>query len=206
MVDAGEVAAADGWYQLAGALVTRQARQSEGRHPQLRPWSGSWQLHVVQAEPRPAAARADLRRAATALHLAELREGVWTRPDNLDPGRLPEARAVLADQCRAFESRPVPGDVAGLVAELWDLDAWARRAADLDAEMAGVVMRLDQGDTDALRPGWELAAAVLRHLLADPLLPPALLPAAWPGASLRATFEDYDDAFKRQWREFFRRT
>ncbi|MCT7356910.1 PaaX domain-containing protein, C- domain protein, partial [Streptomyces sp. 15-116A] len=34
-------------------------------------------------------------------------------------------------------------------------------------------------------------AAVVRHLLADPVLPPALLPADWPGEALRAAYADY---------------
>ena len=37
---------------------------------------------------RSAADRLELRKAALALHLAELREGVWIRPENLDPQRL----------------------------------------------------------------------------------------------------------------------
>src|SRR5829696_4222613 len=40
MVRAGELVARDGWYELAGALLARQARQAEGRHPVLRAWSG----------------------------------------------------------------------------------------------------------------------------------------------------------------------
>jgi phenylacetic acid degradation operon negative regulatory protein len=34
-------------------------------------------------------------------------------------------------------------------------------------------------------------AAVVRHLLADPVLPTALLPADWPGARLRAAYDGY---------------
>jgi len=37
----------------------------------------------------------DLRRAMERLRMAELRDGVWLRPDNLDPDRWPDARAVV---------------------------------------------------------------------------------------------------------------
>ncbi len=66
------------------------------------PWDGTWELAVVSLERRSAADRLALRKAATALHLAELREGVWIRPDNLDPDRLPTLRAVLDRQCVHF--------------------------------------------------------------------------------------------------------
>jgi phenylacetic acid degradation operon negative regulatory protein len=49
-----------------------------------------------------------------------------------------------------------------------------------------------------------LSAAVLRHLLADPVLPDELLPADWPGLALRREYDPYDVAFKDAWRAWFR--
>ena len=49
-----------------------------------------------------------------------------------------------------------------------------------------------------------LSAAVLRHLLADPLLPPELLPSGWCGDELRHDYDRYDVAFKSLWRDWFR--
>uniref|UniRef100_UPI003525AB94 PaaX family transcriptional regulator C-terminal domain-containing protein n=1 Tax=Streptomyces sp. PU_AKi4 TaxID=2800809 RepID=UPI003525AB94 len=45
----------------------------------------------------------------------------------------------------------------------------------------------------AARPAERLTAfaAVVRHLLADPVLPPALLPADWPGDALRSAYGGY---------------
>ncbi|MER6452701.1 PaaX family transcriptional regulator C-terminal domain-containing protein, partial [Streptomyces sp900105245] len=34
-------------------------------------------------------------------------------------------------------------------------------------------------------------AAAVRHLLTDPVLPPALLPADWPGEALRTGYAGY---------------
>ncbi len=54
---------------------------------------------------------------------------------------------------------------------------------------------LDRADTLADR--FTVAAAALRHLLSDPLLPDALLPPGWPGGELRLRY----DAFAAELRE-----
>lgn len=202
MVASGELVADDGWYRLAGSLLERQARQAEGRHPELRPWGGDWVMAAIVVDRRPAPARNELRRAMHALRMAELREGVWLRPDNLDPDRLAGARRIARAQCRFFVSRPAAGDdPVELAAALWDLDAWSSEARRLMDDMAALLVRLDAGDTAALRPGWELSASVLRHLLADPLLPPELQSPGPPGAALRSDYDGFDRSFKRLWRE-----
>jgi phenylacetic acid degradation operon negative regulatory protein len=204
MLAAGELEADDGGYRLAGPLLLdRQARQAEGRHPELLAWSGAWSLHVVRTGSRSAAARSDLRAATRALHLAELREGVWLRPANLDPDRFPTARAVVEAQCDAFVGHPEldgTGPATDLARSLWDLDGWATDARRLTLDMHDRGGALDAGDSDELRRAWELSAAVLRHLLADPLLPAELLADDWPGRDLRAAYDDYDRAFKARWR------
>jgi hypothetical protein len=60
----------------------------------------------------------------------------------------------------------------------------------------------ENGDRGALRLGFVLSAAVLRHLLADPLLPAALVPRDWPGPTLRATYDTWVLAFLRVWGEW----
>jgi phenylacetic acid degradation operon negative regulatory protein len=210
LVAAGELEADDGHYRLVGPLLERQTRQSASRHPRVRAWTGDWVVAVVAADRRDAATRSALREAARRLGLAELREGVWVRPDNLDPDRLPGARAVVDDQCRRFVG-PLAGtgdpggtrEAAGLAAALWDLDGWAARADTLRAELAALRPGLQRGHPDVLAPAFVCSAAVLRHLLADPLLPDGLLPGHWPGAALRAEYDRYDAEFKRAWRAWF---
>jgi phenylacetic acid degradation operon negative regulatory protein len=207
MVAAGDLEADDGHYRLTGAhLLERRARQATSRHPATgRPWNGHWHLAVVLAGRRDAATRAALRDAAARLRLAELREGVWARPDNLDHDRLPAARAVLDAQSRSFTGPPLDGgDDAALAASLWDLAGWAETAGRLRTRLDAAGRDLDAGHEEDLAPAWVLSAEVLRHLLADPLLPDALLPAGWPGADLRADYDRYDDAFNRAWRAWFR--
>ena len=161
-------------------------------------------MAVVADGRRPATERAELREAMRVLHLAEAHEGVWLRPDNLVSGHAPDAEAVVAAQCRHFTARPDDEEPVALARRLWDLDGWSARAAALAAEMDELVGRLESGDTDALAPGFVTSAAVLRHFLADPLLPDPLLPARWPGTRLRADYERYDRAFKTVWRDWFR--
>jgi phenylacetic acid degradation operon negative regulatory protein len=135
---------------------------------------------VITATGRGPAERADLRTRLTALRLAELREGVWLRPANLRRP-LPDDLDRVAEHYTARPARPA----REAAAELWPLDAWSATSRAL----------LDHVDHVAGegRPAARLAAfaAVVRHLLADPVLPPALLPADWPGPALRAAYADY---------------
>lgn len=200
MVSAGEIEAVDGSYRLTGGrLLGRQARQEEGWHPTRRQWDGTWTTAVVVAERRRAPDRAELRAAMVALRLAELREGVWLRPANLDPQGQPAARAVADAQCQWLTTRP-PGDDQGgrrLAAGLWDLAGWARDAQERRREIGRFLGRLDAGDRTALAPSSLVSAAVLRHFVADPLLPAALLPTRWPGDALRADYDRFDVALRR---------
>jgi phenylacetic acid degradation operon negative regulatory protein len=203
MLTAGELMPDRDGYHLAGPLLARQARQQASRMAEQKPWDGSWMMTVVPGNRRSPAARAELREALRRLKLAELREGVWLRPDNLAHGRSPEASALVSAQCRVFDGVRPSGDAVDL-AELWDLDGWASGAVRLRALMEPLASRLDDGDTGALADGFLLSAAVLRHLLADPLLPRVLLPDGWPGDALRHDYDRYDRAFKTAWRDWFR--
>lgn len=204
MLAAGELEADDGSYRLAGHLLTRHARQLQSRSAHQEPWEGRWIMAVVGAERRSAADRAGLREAMRRLKLAELREGVWLRPDNLDPDRSPTDTATARAQCRFFSVEPLDRSDE-LAQSLWDLSAWAATAEELRQGMRRWLGPLERGETDALAPGFELSAAVLRHMLADPLLPAELLPSDWPGTDLRADYDRYDRAFKALWRDWFRR-
>ncbi len=200
MVAAGEASTdGDGWYSLSGALVDRQALQQRSRTAATVEWSGRWRLAVVVGGARSATQRSDLRRAMRQLRLAELRDGVWVRPDNLERPPTPALEVVDA-QCQWFLGDPQltldHGD-ADLAARLWDLPAWAARASSLRRDMHDLVTRLEAGDTRALADGFVLSAAVLRHFLADPLLPRELQPRGWPGAALRADYDRYDAAYRR---------
>ncbi|MEV4258021.1 PaaX family transcriptional regulator C-terminal domain-containing protein [Spirillospora sp. NPDC049652] len=183
MVASGDLVQRDGAYALSDRLLSRQRRQDESHEPRTRPWDGTWEIAVVSAERRPAAARAALRQAMSDLRLAELREGTWLRPANLARSRP----AIVEDQCVLLTGRP-ERPAADLAASLWDLPAWAGTArALLDA--------LDAADTFAEQ--FTVSAAVQRHLLNDPLLPGDLLPPDWPGPVLRDRYRASAAAFER---------
>lgn len=195
MVASGELEATGDGYRLVGrTLLARQSRQSLSRVGRTEPWDGRWRTAIVAADARPASERAELRSAMGSLRYAELREGVWIRPDNLPAGALPAAEAVAREQCLALRS--TLEDPAGLAARLWDLDGWAATARRLLGDLGRLGRPLDRGDVSALADGFVLSAAVLRHFQADPLLPAELLPARWPGPDLRARYDTYDTAFR----------
>jgi phenylacetic acid degradation operon negative regulatory protein len=198
MVAADELASEDGHYRLISPrLLERQARQATSRSARTRAWRGGWVLAVVTAERREPAARSELRERLTSARLAELREGVWVRPENIDV----VWPAVVTDHCTIVtEARLEPGAV-GL---LWDLGTWSSGARELRRDMRTLARPLERGDTSALAPGFVTSAAVLRHLQTDPLLPDALLPRSWPGAALREDYEQFDAAYRSVLREWFR--
>lgn len=201
MTGRGELTAGDGVYELAGRLAERQRQQEWSLHPQLREWSGEWVLAVVTSEARDASERQALRRAMPALHHAELREGVWTRPDNLPAG---EAQAVLERQCMVWRGRP-DDDPMTLADRLFAPERWAARAMQLLDRVDAVIASLQDGDAGLDPDGFVTGAATLRHVRADPLLPAALLPAGWPGDALRAAYGAYRERFGDAATEWFRR-
>lgn len=202
MAAAGDVEADGGGYRLAGPLLERHARQQAARDAQPRPWDGSWELAVVADGRRSAAERARLREAARRLRLAEVREGCWARPDNLDPARSPVERAIVDAQCLTVRGAR-PDDPDAFVAA-FDPERWARVAGSLLAEMAEAQPSLDERDPAALADTFHIDAAVVRHLLADPALPPDLAPPDWPAQQLREAFARFDAGFKATWRSWYR--
>ena len=175
-VAAGDLVRVDGDYRLGERLVRRQQRQDEAVLDADRPWDGRWEMAVVVVTGRSGADRAALREVLTAHRLAELREGVWARPANL---RRPRA---YADEPVLRSFRAESDDPAALVASLWDLDAWA-------VEGLRILRDLETTSEPALRLA--TAAALVRHLATDPLLPPLLLPDDWPGVRLRTGYAAY---------------
>lgn len=176
-VAAGDLRRVDGDYVLGERLVARQRRQDEAVEDAETAWDGTWEMAVVVVIGRSGTERAALRDALTGARLAELREGVWTRPANL------RRRPGYADDpvLTTFRSRP-DGDPVQLVRELWDLRDWAK-------EGRALLDRLTTTTEPA--PRLAVAAHVVRLLTRDPLLPRELLPPDWPGTALREAYGRY---------------
>ncbi|MGH9097325.1 MAG: PaaX family transcriptional regulator C-terminal domain-containing protein, partial [Acidimicrobiales bacterium] len=174
-------------YRLAGRLLDRQTRQLASRTGHVGGWSGEWRVVVVTTSGSSAEIRSKRRRALRFARLGELREGVWMRPDNLEMRLDPE----VGRDSTVLLARPGtdPGELA---ASLWDIEGWGHRAGRL---MSAMEARPTRAPAD-LAPGFELSASVLRHLQADPLLPAELLPAGWPGATLREQYDGWDAGYR----------
>jgi phenylacetic acid degradation operon negative regulatory protein len=98
------------------------------------------------------------------------------RPDNLEL----DVDAEVRGRVRIVQARDDAPDE--LATQLWDLPSWARAGQRLVAEMSTAT------DVPAR---FMIAAAIVRHLLTDPVLPEELLPAGWPpNCSSGATISD----------------
>ncbi|MGD9620001.1 MAG: PaaX family transcriptional regulator C-terminal domain-containing protein [Mycolicibacterium sp.] len=176
MVAAGDLVRSEDGYRLSDRLLARQRRQDDALNPHRRPWDGTWTVVLITSVGTEARTRAALRNMLQNQRFGELREGVWMRPDNV--------AVDLGDEChgrvrvlRATDAAPVE-----LAMQLWDLSAWAKEGRDLLAAMGGA----------ADVPGrFAIAAAMVRHLLTDPVLPDELLPDDWPGGPLRVAYRDF---------------
>ncbi len=195
MVAAGEATTdGSGRYRLAGHLAARQSRQSVSRSGTTAPYEGWWWLAVVTTAGSTAEVRGARRRALAYSRLGELREGVWVRPGNVAmdlPGSLEADLELMTAR---------PADPRRLAGQLWDLPTWSARASELRARLDA----LSPDGPEALAPGFELSAAVLRHLQADPLLPTELLPGGWPAGSLRALYDEWDARYRATLRDWSR--
>ncbi|MDM7489352.1 PaaX family transcriptional regulator C-terminal domain-containing protein [Rhodococcus sp. CSLK01-03] len=175
MTTAGDLVIEDGAYVLAPRHLERQATTDRRTRVRRRPYDGMWRMAVIIERGRDAEARAALRVSLTRERLAELREGVWLRPDNLadlDLTGSPELESFMT----------IPANDRRLSSRLWDLDTWAG-----EARLLLEVLTSPRRPIDHLTA----AAATVRHLRTDPALPDELLPERWPGDELRWAYEDY---------------
>ncbi len=200
MVANGELSSDGGSYALTGRLLERHRQVYEASRidgPAKTRWDGTWELAIVSLERRSAADRLELRKAAMAMHLAELREGVWIRPDTLDPQRVPAARAVLDAQCTRFHG--AASDIAAdKIRSLFSVERWRIDATALIGAMHAALDASDDTSTENAAFEFALSIAVVRHLQLDPLLPVEFLGDDWPGSTLRSTCRRFYDAFNQR--------
>ncbi len=203
MVDRGELRSRDGVYELAGRVQSRRGAQDWSLDPVLSRWRGAWRVAVVAPGPREAGERTALRDAMRRVRCAPIREGVWTRPDNLPRASAPaESWKVVDAQCHWWSARP-EGDPAELAADLFDGASWSRRAEMLTDRLSAVTGVLGGSEPGALANGFVAGAASLAHIRADPLLPPELAAGAPAGNALRTAYRTYEAAFSAALRAWF---
>jgi len=177
MVASGDLHRADSVYGLNDRLVERQHRQDDAIHPRTNAWRGGWEMAVITATGRRPAERAQLREELSRLRLAEFREGVWLRPANLRRA-WPDHLVALTQR---FTARPDEPHEA-IADKLWNIGGWAATATGLLTAFNTAAQPIDS---------FTVAAAIVRHLLTDPVLPDQLLPTDWPAPHLRAAYARY---------------
>ena len=203
MVERGDLTAVDGVYELAGRVRRRQPAQDWSLAPELGSWNGEWLLGVVSSAARSADDRSALRDAVRRLRMAELREGVWARPDNLPRGAAPvDAWKAVDAQCEWWRSRP-DTDAVALADRLFSPAAWAARARVLTDGLEASTPALDPESGERLADAFVVGAAALAHVRSDPLLPAELCGPDWPGAALRTAYLEYQSAFAAATRAWF---
>lgn len=173
MVAVGDLERRDRAYRLAPRLLERQRRQDAALASAVRAWTGNWRLALVTTGAADSTDRAVLREWLRNEKFGELREGAWIRPDNI------EIAPDTTGRLNYLTARP-DEPASKLANRLFDLRGWANQAQHLITVSESAA---------SMRERFELAAACMRHLLNDPLLPPELLPAEWPGDSLRTLYE-----------------
>jgi phenylacetic acid degradation operon negative regulatory protein len=177
MVAAGELANDDGDYELRGRLLERKAAQDIGRRPPGDAWDGTWWIAAVTAPSRTVADRREFRAHMVNARMGELRPDTWLRPANL---AVPHVRRDVA-LVRGPLTGPTPHE---LVRVLWNLPA-------IEARCRTLLTALEAPDP-GLPAMMQRAAAVVRFLRDEPLLPRSLTPDSWPVDELRDRYRDLD--------------
>jgi phenylacetic acid degradation operon negative regulatory protein len=201
MVDRGELRSENGVYELAGRVGERRSAQDWSLDPKREPWDGSWRLAVVSASTRAAADRTALRDAMRRLRMIELREGVWGRPDNLPRAAAPaDAWDVVDSQCSWWQAHP--DDELG--PDPFGAAQWSRTADRLRARLTRATDALAHSTDARIADAFRAGAMALAHIRADPLLPSELSPSHASGDELRSAYRDFEAAFSKALRAWFR--
>lgn len=190
MVAAGDLVTDDGIYELRGRLLERKESQDIGRRPVGEAWDESWWVVAVTVPNRTIAARREFRTHMVNARMGELRPDTWLRPANLPRPHVERDVVVVRGQCSGDHP-------AELVGRLWDLAAIADRCRVLLGELDEAADGVAAGDLAAVPMAMMRAAAVVRFLRADPLLPDSLTPPDWPVDELRDRYRTFDRRFGR---------
>lgn len=162
-------------------------------------WDGLWRLVAFSVPESRRSERDALRSALAHLGAAPLAPGLVVSPHDLVPALRAElGSGDVRDVRDVLTTATTPAvvhagrDVTEQVSELWPLAAVRAGYDRLDAETRAWRAHLDGPDGSSgpqvLAARIALHAALDRALVPDPLLPPELLPADWPGPRVRRAF------------------
>ncbi len=181
----GTLELADTRYRLVGPLLDRQRSQDLGRRALTTTWSGRWHTIVPADRTRPLEVRRAFRTRMENHRFGELRPEIWMRPANIDP---PSADSGVILVTGSLDGR----DANDLAGTLWDLPAIGRAATILLDRCEAQIAGLDWSGPSAIVPSFHTAAATLRLLRRDPLLPAELQPPGWAPDRLRIAYAELE--------------
>jgi phenylacetic acid degradation operon negative regulatory protein len=190
--------AADGWIESARSgrrtqwqltpdgtrLLTEGTERIYAFAGAQRDWDGSWLLVLARVPESDRSARHLLRTRLGWAGLGSPAPGIWVTTHTGRAGEVEQVlrQAGLAD-AQIFTARHHSGgELAGLVAQAWDLPAIERRYEEFLAEFAAPAAG------DPLIRLIELVHAWRRFPSIDPGLPLSLLPAGWSGERAATLF------------------
>lgn len=152
-------------------------------------WDGHWHLLAFTVPESQRAQRDHLRDALSRLGAAPLAPGLFVSPHDLRPALEAESDGAVGRYLTtAVAPRVERGGqpIADLVGTLWPLDVLIDAYAALHATLDHWAGSAAGGDpVRALAGRTAVLAALERAIGTDPLLPPELLPADWPGRTAR---------------------
>ena len=161
-----------------------------------RHWDGRWTLLSFSLPESWQRQRHDLRSRLLWAGFGPLQGGVWIAPATVDAAHLLQGLEA-ARHVRAFVATPGSGaDVAGMVADAWDLPRLAERYETFIERWDGGVA--DRSHVDPLGRQLALQAEWLRTIRTDPRLPVELLPAPWPAERAQELFHRLHAAIEVQ--------
>jgi phenylacetic acid degradation operon negative regulatory protein len=160
----------------------------------LAPWDGHWHLVAFAVPESERQTRDALRREILYLGGAPVQGGLYVSANPWEPliseavrrlnGSATVTTATTRDLAVNGERDPVR-----LAARLWPVaeiaERWTRLVAVTQARLLHLDAHPDLEPADRLRIAIEVAVAFDDAAQPDPLLPPQLLPAPWPGTEAR---------------------
>ena len=176
MVSAGDLVRSQDGYRLADRLLARQRRQDDAIDPRLRTWDGTWTTLVITSVGIDARTRAPCELPCRTAGSPSCARECGCGPTTSMP-TCPPRFSTTSGCCTPATITP-----ANLPPGCGTCRAGCVSVANCFDEMAAA--------TDV--PGrFMVAAAMVRHILTDPVLPDELLPNDWPGAALRAAYVNF---------------